>query len=299
MKKMGFKVLLAGSLLTSLLVGCGQATANKVNGSGDNNISQATFGGKLKVAYLDVGQGDSTLIISPSGQTILIDAGNNQHGDVVVDDIKQMGVKQIDWLIGTHPDADHIGGLDTVIYDMPVKHVVMPKKMHTTKTFEDVLTAIKKKGLKITEGKQGLTLDIGPNAKADVLSPDPTINYPDNNDWSVVTKVTYGNEKFLFTGDASTRAESDMLAAGEDVTANVYKAGHHGSKTSSSTKFLKAVDPEYAVISVGAHNRYHHPNVETLQRLQRAGVKKIYRTDDSGTITVETDGKVLEWKTEK
>ncbi|BAU27746.1 hypothetical protein DFP93_1027 [Aneurinibacillus soli] len=112
--------------------------------------------------------------------------------------------------------------------------------------------------------------------------------------------MTYSNEKFLFTDDASSKAEADMLSSSAvNVEANVYKAGHHGSKTSSSAQFLKMVHPEYAVISVGAHNKYHHSNIETLQRLQRVGVKKIYRTDDSGTITVETDGHKLEWKTEK
>lgn len=258
-----------------------------------------TSQGKMTVKYIDVGQGDATLIVSPEGKTVLIDAGDNSQGKAVIQSLKKEAVKQIDYFVLTHPDADHVGGADDVIRSLPVKSVVMPLKSSSTKTYFNVLRAIQEKKIPIIHGEKGMSLDIGKSVKAQILSPGPKVSYVDTNDWSIVLKLTYGKQKFLFTGDAGKKAENDMLASGQDLSANVYKAGHHGSKTSSSAKFLKAVRPETVVISVGANNKYHHPNIETLQHIHQAGVRKIYRTDDRGTVTATTDGNTIEWKSEK
>ncbi len=274
--------------------------------TGCNTIADATNKpaptvnqGKMTVKYIDVGQGDATLIVSPERKTILIDAGDNSQGETVIKSLKKEGVKQIDYFVLTHPDADHVGGADDVIRSLNVKSVVMPLKSSSTKTYFDVLRAIQEKKIPIIHGEKGMSLDIGKSVTAKILSPGPKVSYPDTNDWSIVLKVEYGQKRFLFTGDAGKKAEADMLTSGQDLTADVYKAGHHGSKTSSSSKFLKAVRPQIAVISVGANNKYHHPNIETLQHLQQAGVKKIYRTDDRGTVTATTNGSTIEWKSEK
>ncbi len=286
------KLFVIGSLI-AMLTGCNAIV------DATSQPAPAASQGKMTVKYIDVGQGDATLIVSPEGKTVLIDAGDNSQGKTVIQSLKKEAVKQIDYFVLTHPDADHVGGADDVIRSLPVKSVVMPLKSSSTKTYFDVLRAIQEKKIPIIHGEKGMSLDIGKSVKAQILSSGPKVSYVDTNDWSIVLKVTYGKQKFLFTGDAAKKAENDMLASGQDLSANVYKAGHHGSKTSSSSKFLKAVRPEIVVISVGANNKYHHPSIETLQHIQQAGVKKIYRTDDRGTVTATTDGNTIEWKSEK
>ncbi|ERI07213.1 ComEC/Rec2 family competence protein [Aneurinibacillus aneurinilyticus] len=281
--------------LIGMLTGCNTIADATIT----SKPAQAVSHGKMTVKYIDVGQGDATLIVSPEGKNVLIDAGDKSHGETVTKSLQKEGVKQIDYFVLTHPDSDHIGGATHVIDTLPIKSIVMPLKSSSTETYFGVLLAIKEKNIPIIHGEKGMSLDIGKSVKAQILSPGPKVSYIDTNDWSIVLKVTYGKQKFLFTGDAAKKAENDMLASGQDLSANVYKAGHHGSKTSSSTKFLKAVRPEIVVISVGANNKYHHPNIETLQHIHQVGVKKIYRTDDRGTVTATTDGNTIEWKSEK
>ncbi|MDY0393374.1 ComEC/Rec2 family competence protein [Virgibacillus halophilus] len=246
----------------------------------------------MTVHFIDVGQGDSTLIHTPDGKNILIDAGKKQAGPTVVKYLKKKKVKTIDVLIATHPDSDHIGGLPKVIQSLKVKNVYAPKVSHTTKTYKDFLNAVKKKKLKIKTAKVNVKLPVK-SVKAVFVGPVKTYPKSDTNDWSAVLKVTYKKNTFLLTGDAQDRAEKDMMKKGQKLNANVLKVGHHGSKGSTSTAFLKKVKPAYGVISVGK-NSYGHPTKETLNRLKKAKVK-VYRTDKSGNIVATANGSTIKF----
>ncbi|MGG3839627.1 ComEC/Rec2 family competence protein [Paenibacillus thiaminolyticus] len=257
---------------------------------------QQAAAGTLQVYYFDVGQGDSTYIRTPQGQHILIDGGDNHKGQAVVDYLEQLGVKQLDVVIATHPDADHIGGLDTVIDSIPVKSVYAPKVSHTTNTYRDFLMAVKNRGLKIKTAKASLQIPLD-GVEAEFIAPVGEYG-KDLNAWSAVLRLTYGDTSFLFTGDAEARSEKDMLKQPEQLRADVLKVGHHGSDTSTSQEFLDAVQPTYAVISAGADNKYGHPKKVVVSRLKKAGVE-IFRTDKQGTITAISDGTNIKWETTK
>lgn len=247
----------------------------------------------LKVHFLDVGQADS-ILIQTGEHFMLIDAGNNNDAEFVVKYLKGLGVTKLDYVVGTHPHEDHIGGLDIVIDTFEVGKVLMPKVTHTTKTFEDVLLAIKNKGLKITAPTPGSTLEIG-EAKAEVLAPNST-SYEDLNNYSLVLRLIHGENAFLFTGDAEAVSEKEILQEEFTIVSDVLKVGHHGSSTSTTTAFLEEVKPDYAIISVGKDNSYGHPHQETLDNLIKQGIK-IYRTDKQGTITITSDGQTLKFET--
>ncbi len=246
---------------------------------------------KLKLHFLDVGQADCILLQTPDGKNLLIDAGNNSDSATILAYLRGQGIQRLDIVVGTHPHEDHLGSLDTIINNFKVGQVVMPKVTTTTETFRSVLLAIKAKGLKITTAQAGLKLDLGPQLTASLLAPN-SASYQDLNNYSAVLKVTYGQTSFLFTGDAEELAEQEMLASGQDLRADLLKVGHHGSKSSTGKKFLKAVQPKYAIITVGTDNKYDHPARATLSRLSAAGVT-VYRTDTNGTLLVESDGTSL------
>ncbi len=243
----------------------------------------------LKIHFLDVGQADSILVQSPTGKTMLVDAGNNDDGPMVVAYLKKQGIEKLDILVGTHPHEDHIGGLDDVIKNIDIGKLYMPKVSHTTKTFNDVLTAIKTKGLKVSTASAGVQLDLGGDMDAKMLAPKGD-SYDDMNDYSSVIKLKYKSTSFLLTGDAGEVSEGEMLSKGFDLNADILKVGHHGSRYSTSERFLKAVSPEYAVICTGKGNDYGHPHKETLGRLATARIK-VYRTDMDGTVIASSDGK--------
>lgn len=251
----------------------------------------AAVSGKMQVHFIDVGQGDCILIRSGE-QAMLIDAGENQMGDRVVDYLKAQGVAALQYVIGTHPHSDHIGGLDTVISAFSVEKVILPKVAHNTKTYEDVLLSVAAKGLKVTAAKAGDTYSLG-EARFDVIA--PCKDYGDDlNNWSVGIRLLYGDTIFIMCGDAEAGAEADMLASGADLRADVLKVGHHGSDTSTSEAFLAAVDPAYAVIQCGAGNSYGHPVRSTLDRLVARGIT-VLRTDEIGTIVAYCDGTNISW----
>jgi competence protein ComEC len=262
-------------------------------------ISTLTFANPspLSVHFIDVGQADSILVHTPSGNNMLIDAGNNADADTVTSYLSRQKVKKLDVLVGTHPHEDHIGGMDVVIQKFQIGKVYMPKKTTNTRTFEDVLQAVKDKGLKITSPVSGSTIALDPAIKVEILAPN-SASYKDLNNYSIVLKVTYGKTSFLFTGDAERESEKEMLAKGYNLKADVLKVGHHGSNSSTSAAFLKAVAPKYAVICVGKDNDYGHPKKEILDRLARARVK-VYRTDLNGTIIAESDGEKVTVKGRK
>ncbi|MGB9804515.1 ComEC/Rec2 family competence protein [Desulfofundulus sp.] len=286
------------ALLLAILAGCSNSGPTTGTGTAPPPVSpeapsvnrENDLPGKvLKVHFLDVGQADSILVQFPDGRNMLVDAGKNDDGPRVVSYLKRQGIEKIDYLVGTHPHEDHIGGMDKVIRTFEIGRVYMPRATTTTRSFKDVLLAVKNKGLKINTARAGVTILDQGNLRAYFVAPCSS-DYEDLNDWSAVTRIEYGATAFLLTGDAGARSEAEMLASGANLRADVLKVGHHGSHRSTTTAFLKAVAPEYAVISVGKDNDYGHPHRETLVRLAEAGVK-VYRTDRDGTIVFTSDGK--------
>ena len=248
--------------------------------------------GSLIVSFIDVGQADC-ILLRQADDVMLIDAGNNEDGALVVDYLKSLDIDKINYVIGTHAHEDHIGGLDNVIYNFNIEKLFMPKVATTTKTFEDVLDAVKTKGLKISTPNIGDEFDLG-KAKVKVLYIDN--NAKDLNDTSIVVHVYYGENSYLFMGDASTKVEKELLD--EDIKADVLKVGHHGSQYSSNLDFLKTVAPKYAIISVGDKNIYDHPKATTLEKLESVNAE-IYQTSELGTITTVSDGNRISFTYEK
>ncbi|WP_048341118.1 ComEC/Rec2 family competence protein [Clostridium haemolyticum] len=243
--------------------------------------------GQLKVHYIDVGQADS-ILVQQDKHFMLIDAGNNEDDKLVIDYLQKQGVKKLDYIIGTHPHEDHIGGMDKVIDNFDVGTLLMPKKNTTTETFKDVLISAQKKGLKITQPTIGTNYNLG-KATFTILAP-KNHDYESVNNYSIVQKLRFGNTSFIFTGDAESISEMEMVNANLDLHADVLKIGHHGSKTSTCQAFLDKVSPKYSVISCGKDNKYKHPNKSTMDRLKAKGIK-VYRTDESGTVVAISDGK--------
>ena len=246
--------------------------------------------GKIELHFLDVGQGDSTLVILPNNKTMLIDAGKKDHGTSVVNYIKNLNISKIDYLVMTHPDADHIGGMSTVIDNFDIGTIYMTDATSTTKTFEDLLLNIESKGLTITTLKANDIILESDDFNVTVLS--PIKKYDDNNDMSLVIQITYVNNTFLLMGDASTKAENDILDSNPNLMADLIKIGHHGSSSSSSARFIEKVSPQFAIISSGKNNQYGHPSSKVLETLERNGVK-IYRTDEVGNIIAISDGNII------
>lgn len=261
-----------------------ETKANEVNGF---------VGGELFVHFIDVGQADC-ILIKTNDNSMLIDAGNNEDAKLVVNYLRDNNVTKLDYVIGTHPHEDHIGGLDAVINTFDIGKIIMPKVEHTTKTFEDVLCAIQNKGLKITTPVPGTVYSLG-EATFTILAPNSSY-YDELNNYSVVIKLEYGNTAFIFQGDAEAFSEGEILSNGYDVSADVIKIGHHGSSSSTSRSYLEAVNPGYAVIMVGKGNTYGHPHRETLQLLKGKGIK-VYRTDEQGTVIAVSDGSKITFNT--
>lgn len=256
-----------------------QIAQNKTNntiiiGSGDKEDSE-----NLKVYFIDVGQADCTLIIN-GNESALIDAGNNEDGEDVVKYIKDKGIEKLNFVIGTHPHEDHIGGLDEVISNIYVDKIYLPKIQTNTKTYEDVLAAIQNKNKKINSLKKGDRLKIG-EAEAEVIT-DSILDKNNLNLSSNIIRLEFNETSFLFTGDAETENEQSIIKW-EQV--DILKVGHHGSTTSTSQNFIKQIKPQYAIISVGKYNDYDHPHDKIIKRLQNIGAK-ILRTDESGTVEV-------------
>ena len=245
---------------------------------------------ELSVHFIDVGQGDSILIVC-GDKTMLIDAGESENSDTVISYIEGLSVEQLDIAVITHPHSDHIGGMIGVVTHFNTGDIYMPRVQANTRVFEDLLDAILAKGLSVRSPAPGDSVMLG-SAEITFFGP-VEIDEGNLNNCSIVLKITYGEKRFLFMGDAETDEESDILQSGADVSADVLKVGHHGSETSTGSGFLQAVLPENAVISVGGDNNYGHPDGDTLAKLAAAGAK-VYRTDLSGNIIITTDGNTFE-----
>lgn len=246
----------------------------------------------LKVHFLDVGQADSIVVQTPGGKTLLIDGGNKNGGEFVKTYLQNLGVKELEAVVATHPHEDHIGGLAAVLDSFSIKSFYMPDVGHTTKTFTDMIAvADRSKAAKIPVrvGKSIPTEEL--NLSMVFLAPN-SLKYEELNNYSAVLKITYKDISFLLTGDAEQLSEQEMIDYKRKVDATVLKIGHHGSKSSSSFDFLEEVNPAFAVISCGENNDYGYPHQEVIQNLKKidAGV---LRTDVLGSILVETDGEKL------
>ncbi len=241
----------------------------------------------LKVHFIDVGQGDSTLIQTPEGKTILIDGGSKSSGPSLVSYLKSNDISKINIVIATHPHEDHIGGLISVLNNFTVDNIIDSGVSHTTKTYENYLTTIQSKNINFVNWSAGQSFDIGNNISIKILG--PTSKSSDLNNSSIIILLSYNNSKFLFTGDAESEEETKIVSSGAVLKTNVLKVGHHGSSSSSYTNFLNSVSPTIAIITCGANNSYGHPHDTTLENLTNIGAT-IYRTDLTGTIIIESDG---------
>ena len=243
----------------------------------------------LQISYIDVGQGDSALIRDSGGSDVLIDGGKTSAGPTIVAYLRSQGVDDIDVMVASHADSDHIGGLIDVLdmTDIPVESVVYSGYPGDTAIWDSFVSAVASEGITLTVAQFPAALIWG-DITAHILNPEPGLVNPETNDASVVVLLEYGSKRFLFPGDIDSSIEADVIAHGTPVAADILKVSHHGSKYSSSEDFLAAVLPKEAVISMG-DNSYGHPSEETLDRLLAAGAR-IWRTDENGTILVVSDG---------
>jgi competence protein ComEC len=282
-------VIVAGVLSIAALVGCAGTAATTSSLSSD-----AVPRGSLQVHYIDVGQGDSVLIVAPDGKVMVIDGGESDSGALAY--LQARGITHVDLMVATHPHSDHIGGLVDVLGAMPVSEVVTNGRPTTSKTYEHFVEAIVAAGAHYTEARRGDSLSLG-SLTFQVLHPD-VLTGDDLNSQSLVLRLVYGQVAFLFTGDASETSEASMLAAGEDVQAQILKVGRHGSHDASSPVFLSAVRPEVAVYSCAAGDSSDHPSEKTLANLAEVGAT-VYGTDVNGTVVVTTDGTTYKVETSK
>ena len=268
--------------LFSLVLLFGIYTYFTYYGNNNNVITQEVLAG-LKVSFLNVGQADS-ILIQDTNHNILIDAGNNIDGSKLVKYFKDNNISKFDYVIGTHAHEDHIGGMDDIINNFDINHFYMPDVVTTTKTFEDVIDALLNKNITFETPDVDSEFVLN-DMKFKVLYVG-TDSDNLNND-SIVLKLNYFDISFLFMGDATTSVEKEII--NKDLSANIIKVGHHGSKTSSSEDFLDKVKPMVGIISVGKNNTYNLPSDNILDRYNRYNIK-LYRTDQEGSIIVTSDG---------
>ena len=301
---------------TMLLTGCGQSGGQSSDTAAN---SKAEAKGQLTISMLDIGQGDAVLI-QTGAKNILIDTGDDKYYEdgkkgkentQLLTELQKLKIDHIDTLVMTHAHADHIGKADKVIAQYGVKELVYNGIPSTSKYFINALKAAKANGTQQVKVKAGDVLDFGNGVSFEIVSPSQSLIDEDTaaikakkkvdvNNESVVGRLIFGNFAMLFTGDAEGPVEKDMVASyGKKLKCQVLKAGHHGSKTSSTAEFLKLVQPESVVMSLGVNNQYGHPHEALLNRLQKQGIKNIYRTDANGTITIVSDGSSYSITTEK
>ncbi|WP_075810639.1 ComEC/Rec2 family competence protein [Clostridium perfringens] len=246
---------------------------------------------ELMISYMDVGQGDAAYI-KVNGNDILIAAGPRSNSKELLEQLKAKNIDDFELVIATHPHEDHIGGMVDVFKEYEVKAFYSPKITHTTKTYENLVKAVKDEGLKTKELKGGMVIDLGEGAKFDVFTPQKS-EYEELNDYSPIMKLSFGDTSYLFTGDAEKLAEEEALAKYKtSLDSDVIKFGHHGSSSSSSNAFIEAVSPKYGIISCAKDNKYGHPHSETLDIIKKYNIKT-FRTDTDGEIILTSDGKSI------
>jgi len=258
------------------------------------NAPHLPAGNEVQVHFIDLGQADGILIRSAKN-AVLIDGGEYKTRDILINYLKDAGITTLDYVVATHPHSDHIGGLAPVIRQFDVKEVIMPDATNNTRTFEHLLSAIEEKGLSITVPKVGDRISAGA-IKLTVLA--PAKDFKDLNNASIVIRLEHGKTSFIFTGDAETPSEREMIASGLPLRSDVLKAGHHGSRTSTSGDFLDAVRPSIVVVTCAIGNSYGHPHKEFLERINQPGRNiALIRTDEEGTIILASDGREIKRRT--
>lgn len=248
----------------------------------------------LRFHFIDVGQGDSSLIITPNGKTILIDAGDEAHAKKVVSYIREQGIEKLDLVIATHPDADHIGGMDKVIKNFDIGVFAMPDVSAKTNQYKQIQRELKAKKMKAIRLYQSDEVQIDDDIDFEILSPVKGKKYDDTNEYSIVAKIVYKDTSFILMGDATMENEVDIINNVPDIDIDVLKLGHHGSSTSSSDYFITKTSPKIAIISCGKNNKYGHPHQEVMRVLKKHGVTP-YRTDEMGDIVITSDGKEIKY----
>lgn len=263
-----------------------KANIDNISNKRDETKKVVSNSDTLKVYITDVGQADS-ILIRDGNYNALIDAGNNSDGEKLVKYYKELGITNFKYVFASHPHEDHIGGMDDIINNFDIENFYMPDKLSTTKTFEDMLDALERKNLKYIVPKVNDKLSLN-NSNIDVIYVGSDVT--DINDSSIVLKLNYFSNSFLFTGDLGSNKEKEILNSGANIKADVLKVGHHGSSYSTASLFLDKVNPSFAALSVGKDNIYKHPASSTLEKLNKRGIK-VYRTDLDGTILFESNGK--------
>ena len=289
-----FIVLFFGANESPKVTGLENTSAALVSSITENNpLTEAPIP-ELKVYFLDVGQGDSALVVC-DGMTMLIDGGSTEKSAYLYSFLKTCNITHLDYIVATHSHEDHVGGLSGALNFATVGIALCPVTEYNSKAFGNFKKYLKKQNVSITIPKPGDTFKLG---SADVIVVGPVNPSENPNDTSIVIKVTFGKTGFLFTGDAERSEEQDILGMDYDLFATVLKAGHHGSDTSTTYPFLREIMPQYAVISCGKDNVYGHPHENMLSRLRDADVT-LYRTDMQGTITCTSDGSTISFITER
>jgi len=270
------------------------ATNNEVE---EQSIETEVVDAKLQMHTIDVGQGDSILILQED-KVMLIDAGTRANGEKVVEYLKDLGITKIDVLVGTHPHDDHMGGMAEVIKNFEIGEFYAPDNSDsdiTTVWYQEFLDAVIEKNIKWNFPKVGDEIILG-DAKAKILSPKKN-SYENINNYSIILRVSYGTTDILLTGDAEEEIEEVLINSNFELASEVYKVSHHGSDTSSSEEFMKKVNPKYSIISCKKGNTYKHPSKKVMNLLENFGII-VYRTDEQGTIIMKTDGVNIEFNVE-
>ena len=245
---------------------------------------------ELEIHFLDVGQGDCTLLLC-GGEAMLIDAGDNDQGTKIQSYLQKHNVETLKYVVCTHPDEDHIGGMDVILYKFDCETILMTDEEKDTGTYRDVVDTMENKGYQRTLPEVGQQYFLG-DAFFTILAPAELSSDSNNN--SIALLLVHGDNRFLFTGDAEAEEEEEMVDGTISLDADVYKAGHHGSRTSSSEQLLEAVSPAYVIISCGEGNSYGHPHAETMNHLRAMGAQ-VFRTDEQGSIVLSSDGSEIQW----
>ena len=287
-KHKGYKALKIILTISAIIISISFLTQN-------NNVN---YENKMIIHYIDVGQGDC-ILIQVNNKNLLIDSGPSSNRKDLLNYLEKLNIKKFDYIIATHPHEDHIGNMDTIIKRYDIGSFYSPKVITSSTTFENMISALVDKNLKINVLKKGVKgIDLGKNTEIEVFSPLENISSDNLNDYSPIIKITFFNNSFLFTGDAEISTEDTVLSENNNLNCDILKVGHHGSSTSTSTDFLISTNPSVAIISVGKNNSYGHPTSETLSLLNSYNIRTI-RTDINGTVIAISDGKNINISTVK